>query len=138
MGPKAWFQQGGLAGPHRAGEFEKSAWTRFTGNSTKGAPSLEGADAGSTTQRTKTRGGVRMTSRRPTTFEDALSNEERELLWQLIEALRSLRYGSLLLTVHDGQLVEIQKTEKIRPKPAPAPASKNSPSPAGGGSQGNG
>jgi hypothetical protein len=79
-----------------------------------------------------------MTSRRPTTFEDALSNEERELLWQLIEALRSLRYGSLLLTVHDGQLVEIQKTEKIRPKPAPAPASKNSPSPAGGGSQGNG
>jgi hypothetical protein len=79
-----------------------------------------------------------MTSRRPTTFEDALSNEERELLWQLIEALRSLRYGSLLLTVHDGQLVEIQKTEKIRPKPTPAPASKNSPSPAGGGSQGNG
>ena len=79
-----------------------------------------------------------MTSHRPTTFEDALTQEERELLWQLIEALRSLRYGSLLLTVHDGQLVEIQKTEKIRAKPVQAAGSKNPPTPAGGGSQGNG
>jgi hypothetical protein len=79
-----------------------------------------------------------MTSRRPTTFEEALTQDERELLWQLIEALRSLRYGSLLLTVHDGQLVEIQKTEKIRTKPVQASASKDPSSPAGGGSRGNG
>jgi hypothetical protein len=79
-----------------------------------------------------------MTSRRPTTFEEALTQDEGELLWQLIEALRSLRYGSLLLTVHDGQLVEIQRTEKIRTKSVQAAGSKNPATPAGGNSQGNG
>ena len=51
-------------------------------------------------------------------LEDAVSESERELLRQIVDALRTLRYGSLLLTVHDGQLVGIQKTEKIRRKPA--------------------
>ena len=46
--------------------------------------------------------------------EPGLSNSELELLRQLIVALRSFRYGSVLLIVHDGQVVEIQKTEKIR------------------------
>jgi hypothetical protein len=36
------------------------------------------------------------------------------LLRQVIAALRELRYGSVTLTVHDGRVVEIQKTEKIR------------------------
>jgi hypothetical protein len=45
-----------------------------------------------------------------------LSPAELKLLRELIVALRGLRYGSVNLTVHDGQLVEIQKTEKIRPK----------------------
>lgn len=56
------------------------------------------------------------------TLEPSLSDAERELLRQLINALRSLQYGSVILTVHDGQLVEIQKTEKIRmrnPRPKP-------------------
>ncbi len=53
----------------------------------------------------------------PKTYEDALSENERELLRHLIDALRNLRYGSVLLTVHEGQLVEIQKTEKIRTRP---------------------
>ncbi len=44
----------------------------------------------------------------------SLSDAERELLHELVIALRSLRYGSVILTVHDGQLVEIQKIEKIR------------------------
>ncbi len=45
-----------------------------------------------------------------------LSPAELKLLRELIVALRGLRYGSVNLTVHDGHLVEIQKTEKIRPK----------------------
>jgi hypothetical protein len=45
-----------------------------------------------------------------------LSEEERELVNELVHALRTIRYGSIALTVHDGRLVEIQKTEKIRRK----------------------
>ena len=43
-----------------------------------------------------------------------LSASERELLRVVLRALREIRYGSLILTVHDGHLVEIQKTERIR------------------------
>jgi hypothetical protein len=43
-----------------------------------------------------------------------LSPDELALLRDVIVALRSLRYGSVNLTVHDGRLVEIQKVEKIR------------------------
>ena len=52
--------------------------------------------------------------------EASLSDGERDLLRQLIVTLRSLQYGSVILNVHDGRLVEIQKIEKIRmrtPKP---------------------
>jgi hypothetical protein len=35
----------------------------------------------------------------------------------LVLGLRAIRYGSISLTVHDGRLVEIHKTEKIRRKP---------------------
>jgi len=30
-------------------------------------------------------------------------------------ALRDVRYGTIQLTIHDGRVVEIQKTERIRP-----------------------
>ena len=29
-------------------------------------------------------------------------------------ALRTIRYGSVVLTVHDGRIVELNKTERIR------------------------
>ena len=45
-----------------------------------------------------------------------LSREERDLISDLLEALRTIRYGSIALTIHDGKLIEIQKTEKIRRK----------------------
>jgi hypothetical protein len=48
------------------------------------------------------------------TLEKEISADERGLLREVIRALRSLRYGSVNLTVHDGRLVEIQKIEKIR------------------------
>jgi hypothetical protein len=45
---------------------------------------------------------------------DGPSEIEQELLNEIIRALRSIRYGSIVLTVHEGRLVEIQKTERIR------------------------
>jgi len=45
-----------------------------------------------------------------------LSREERDLIRDLLEALRTIRYGSIVLTIHDSKLIEIQKTEKIRRK----------------------
>ena len=50
---------------------------------------------------------------------ESLSREEHELLQELVNALRTIRFGSVALTVHEGRLVEIHKTEKIRRK-APA------------------
>lgn len=44
----------------------------------------------------------------------ALREEGEELLSELVHALRTIRYGSIVLTVHDGRIVEIQKTERIR------------------------
>ncbi len=47
-------------------------------------------------------------------LEKDFSTSERELLRELVRALRTIRYGSVVLTLHDGRLVEIHKTEKIR------------------------
>jgi hypothetical protein len=47
-------------------------------------------------------------------LERGLSPEERDLLNEIFRSLRVIRYGSVLLTVHDGHVVEIQKTERIR------------------------
>jgi len=44
----------------------------------------------------------------------SLSANERELLSEMIRALRSIRYGSVVLTVHEGRVVEVNKTERIR------------------------
>ena len=48
-----------------------------------------------------------------------LTPEERALLEDVLRALDGMRYGSILLTVHDGRLVEVQKTERIRKSPKP-------------------
>jgi len=52
----------------------------------------------------------------PQTLDDLekLSEEERNLLQEVLRALGELRYGSVVLTVHDGRLVEVQKTQRIR------------------------
>jgi hypothetical protein len=46
--------------------------------------------------------------------ERDLSAVERELLQEVLRALRVIRYGTVVLTLHDGHVVEIQKTERIR------------------------
>ncbi len=43
-----------------------------------------------------------------------LSADERDLLSELLHAVRTIRYGSIALTMHDGRIVEIHKTERIR------------------------
>lgn len=53
---------------------------------------------------------------RPDAEDEAPAQNERELLQQVLAALRSLNYGCVTLTVHDGHLVEIQRTEKLRIK----------------------
>jgi len=46
------------------------------------------------------------------------SESERDLLKELTVAIRGIRYGSVVLTIHDGRLVEVSKTERIRRNPA--------------------
>ncbi len=50
--------------------------------------------------------------------ERELSPTERQLVTELVLALRKIRYGSVVLTVHDGRIVEISKTERIRKTPS--------------------
>jgi hypothetical protein len=47
-------------------------------------------------------------------FLEALWAGEGELLRELVRALRTVRYGSITLTLHEGRVVEIHKTERIR------------------------
>jgi hypothetical protein len=44
----------------------------------------------------------------------AIFESEKELFRELVDALRTIRYGSIVLTVHEGQLVEINKSIRIR------------------------
>ena len=47
-------------------------------------------------------------------LDSDLSSDEREVLQEVLRALRAIRYGSVVLTVHDAKIAEIQKTERIR------------------------
>ena len=46
--------------------------------------------------------------------ERELSVSERELLKELTLAVRAIRYGSVVLTIHDGRIIEMSKTERVR------------------------
>jgi hypothetical protein len=48
---------------------------------------------------------------RPTETAEPLSPEIEHLL---LEALRGIRYGQVLLIVQDGKVVQIDRTEKVR------------------------
>jgi hypothetical protein len=45
----------------------------------------------------------------------ALTRCSPDAIRELVKGLRTIRYGSILLTLHEGQLVEISKTVRIRP-----------------------
>ena len=46
--------------------------------------------------------------------KDTLPTNEADLLDELIGSIRAIRYGSIVLTIHEGQLVEISKTTRFR------------------------
>jgi hypothetical protein len=45
---------------------------------------------------------------------EALSDEERAVLLRVAEVLRKLKFGTVLLVVQDGKVVQIEMAEKIR------------------------
>jgi hypothetical protein len=44
----------------------------------------------------------------------ALSAEEREVLLKVAEILKKLQFGTILLVVQDGKVVQIEMAEKFR------------------------
>ncbi|HEU5410607.1 MAG TPA: YezD family protein [Candidatus Acidoferrales bacterium] len=50
-----------------------------------------------------------------------LSPSERALVIEILHALRTIRYGSVSLTFHEGRVVEINKTKRIRLTPRSVP-----------------
>ena len=46
-----------------------------------------------------------------------MTNEHQHESWEkaVQEAIRSLRFGSVVVTVHEGKVTQIEKREKIRP-----------------------
>jgi len=46
--------------------------------------------------------------------EIGLSPDEEKLLREAIRSLKSVPYGSIVLVMHDGHLVEVTKTVRIR------------------------
>jgi hypothetical protein len=61
-----------------------------------------------------TPGGKGMSVTNITDWQKDLTAGEAELLHEVALALRTIRYGSVVLTVHDGRIVELNKTERIR------------------------
>jgi hypothetical protein len=45
---------------------------------------------------------------------DHLSDEERVVVERVVEVLRKLKFGTVLLVVQDGKVVQIETAEKIR------------------------
>lgn len=43
-----------------------------------------------------------------------LSREERSVFAEVARALKTIQFGSLVLTVHEGRLVELTKTVRLR------------------------
>jgi hypothetical protein len=45
---------------------------------------------------------------------EALSDEEREVLAKVTEIIRRIRYGTVVLVIQDGKVVQIEMAEKFR------------------------
>ncbi len=58
-------------------------------------------------------------------LESLLRPEEKELVRQLIQDLRSIRFGSIVLVMHEGRLVEVSKTIRMRKSPQSASDKEN-------------
>lgn len=45
-----------------------------------------------------------------------IDNHDKALLLKVLEAIKSISYGSVQLTINDSRVVQIEKTEKIKVK----------------------
>jgi hypothetical protein len=55
-------------------------------------------------------------------FDAQFSDGEVELIRKIVSAIKGLRYGSVTIIVHDGRIMEFQRSEKFRienPQPKP-------------------
>ena len=43
-----------------------------------------------------------------------ISAGQRDLLKEVAAAVEEIRYGSIVITIHDGRIVEVSKTERVR------------------------
>ena len=43
-----------------------------------------------------------------------LSHQERETLVDVLGAIRAIRFGSVSITLHEGRVVEVVRTQRIR------------------------
>lgn len=55
----------------------------------------------------------------------ALPSGDLTLEQYLADAIRSLRYGALEITVHDGRVVQVERREKLRVNAVGRPAGVN-------------
>ncbi len=47
-----------------------------------------------------------------------IENQDEELMLQIMAAIRGIRHGHILITIHDSEVVQIDRTEKVRvPRP---------------------
>jgi hypothetical protein len=51
---------------------------------------------------------------RPIQDPNDLTDEEREVLLRVVEVLRRIEFGTILLVVQDGKVVQIEMAEKFR------------------------
>lgn len=49
--------------------------------------------------------------------EMGLSGNEQELLSEVILSVNAIRFGTIVLTIHEGHLVEVSKTVRLRGGP---------------------
>jgi hypothetical protein len=45
---------------------------------------------------------------------EARASESENVLAEVVRAVKGLRFGQIVLTVHNSQIVQIDRTEKIR------------------------
>jgi hypothetical protein len=50
----------------------------------------------------------------PVEDPDDLTDEEREVVLRVVEVLRRIEFGTILLVVQDGKVVQIEMAEKFR------------------------
>lgn len=60
---------------------------------------------------------TQVTSAEPAADTAGLLGLPPALARELVEALRSIRYGAIELIIHDGRVVQLERREKVRFEP---------------------